>query len=501
MSSLPPKDSADLSPPLPENWSNICESEPLSFSGMIQPHGALVQVDIMGKITHASHNIGDFLPELPACFGKTFPSDLLDRMGASPDQILDSSPGDRREMPALALTPGAPPLDAVFIRNSEGFLIELFLSPYSSPPLDPTLTLPFSRSLSLEELNQELVSRIRAITGFDRVMIYAFRDDGDGEVLAENKNPDQYGTYLGLRFPGSDIPKIARELYLKNPWRLIPKASAAPLSVRSLTGRPPDLSISDLRSVSPVHITYLANMGVAGSLSFPVIEGRSLWGLVACHSRSPRTLALETLSAARSIVKNYNMALLQSHATERIRSMDNLSCQLAPFREIFLKTDKPEDILSVCATCLSTLFKACGLVFFRNNAFSAWGTTPSPQDLEKLRDLLDPQRSNPLWHTVSLSRSHPGAGPLPVAGMMALKLPKNSDLWIFRPETLQEVSWGGNPHKPVETDGSGSGISPRQSFERWIEKRVGECLPWSPFDTLAALHLLRTASPPPGSPS
>ncbi len=501
MSSLPPKDSAGLLPPLPENWATICESEPLSFSGMIQPHGALVQIDLTGKITHASTNIGDLIPELPEHFGKRFPSDLLKRMGTTLDQILSSSPGDRKESVSMGLTAGFPSLDAVFIRNSEGFLIELFLSRHSQSPLPPTLTTPFSRSLSPEDLDQELVSRIRAITGFDRVMLYAFRDDGDGEVLAENRNPDSYGTYLGLRFPGSDIPKIARELYLKNPWRLIPHAPAPSLPIRSLTGRPPDLSFSDLRSVSPVHVAYLANMGVVASLSFPVIETKSLWGLVACHSRSPRTLGLETLSAARSIVKHYNMALLQSHAEERIRTIDSLDHRLAPFREIFSKTENPDDILSVCATSLATLFNACGLVFFHNHAFTSWGTTPSLQSLDKLHELLGPRRSDPLWHTVSLTQSLPGIGPLPVAGLMALKLPKNSDLWIFRPETLQEVVWGGNPQKPVESDASGAGISPRQSFERWVEKRVGQSLPWDKLDTLAALHLLRSSSPPPASPS
>ena len=501
MSSLPPKDSADLSPPLPENWANICESEPLSFSGMIQPHGALLQIDLTGKITHATTNIGDLLPELPAHFGKKFPSDLLDRMGTTLDQILSSSPGDRKEVAAAVLTAGGPSLDTLLIRNSEGLLLELFPSHHSHSPLDPSLTSPFSKSLSPEALDQELVSRIRAITGYDRVMLYVFRNDGDGEVLAEDRNPDNYGTYLGLRFPGSDIPKIARELYLKNPWRLIPNAPAPPLSIRSLTGRPPDLSLSDLRSVSPVHVAYLANMGVVASLSFPVIENRSLWGLVACHSRSPRRLALETLSAARSIVRNYNMALLQSHAEERIRAIDSLSYRLAPFREIFSKTDNPDDILSVCATSLATLFNACGLVFFRGQTFTAWGTTPSIERLEKLHELLGPRRSNPLWHTVSLSQSLPEIGPLPVAGLMALKLPKNSELWIFRPETLQEVVWGGNPHKPVETNSSGTGVSPRQSFERWVEKCVGKSLPWENFDTLAALHLLRTSSPLPDSPS
>ena len=500
MSSIPPHSPSNLSSSLPDNWADLCESEPLSFSGMIQPHGALLQIDVGGKITHASENIDHFFPGITECIGQNLPPDFFHRTHTPLDILLQSNVGERRDLSSIRLVDKGPEIDAVLTRNGEGILIEFFSSPQSPSHPDPALSLPFSRGLTKEELFSGVVTRVRAITGFDRVMLYAFRTDGDGEVLAEDHNPESYGTYLGLRFPGSDIPQIARELYLKNPWRQIPDAPASPVPIHSLTGHPPDLSHSDLRSVSPVHQAYLANMNVVASLSFPVIENRSLWGLVACHAKSPTILPLKTLSMARLVVRNFNMSLLQLHAEERMQAFERLNYRLSPFREIFSKSENPEDILSVSATLLASLFEGCGLAFFSGHRFTLWGTTPPPSTIESLHEILESTFQEPIWQTVSLSESFPGIGVIPVAGLMVIKLKNQCSLWIFRPETIQEVAWGGNPHKPVETISSGLVISPRQSFERWVEKRVGQSLPWDKFTHLAALHLIRTTTAaPPGS--
>lgn len=501
MSSIPPIATSNSSSHLPDNWSDICESEPLSFSGMIQPHGALLQIDVGGKVTHASANIDHLFPGTSECIGKQLSADFFQRVHTPLDTLLTSSAGERRDLSAIRLAGSGPEIDVVLTRNGEGILIELFSSPHahSVPAPDPALTRPFPKGLTMDELFSGVVTRIRAITGFDRVMLYAFRTDGDGEVLAEDRNPESYGTYLGLRFPGSDIPQIARELYLKNPWRLIPEAPASPVPIRSMTGNPPDLSCSDLRSVSPVHQAYLANMNVVASLSFPITENRALWGLVACHAKSPTILSLNTLSLAKVVVRNFNMALLQLHAEEGMQAFESLTYRLSLFRDIFSKSENPEDILSVSATLLSSLFEGCGLAFFSGHRFTLWGTTPPPSTIEILHEILESSAQEPIWQTVSLSESFPGIGVFPVAGLMVIRLQRNCSLWIFRSETLQEVVWGGNPQKPVETNASGVPISPRQSFERWVEKRVGQSLPWGKLTHLAALHLIRTTAAPPGS--
>lgn len=59
-----------------------------------------------------------------------------------------------------------------------------------------------------------------AVTGFDRIMIYKFDPDGNGEVIAESTRSSME-SFLGLNYPAADIPQQARALYLRNPFRII----------------------------------------------------------------------------------------------------------------------------------------------------------------------------------------------------------------------------------------------------------------------------------------
>src|SRR5690606_36463889 len=123
---------------------------------------------------------------------------------------------------------------------------------------------------SLSELCTGVVRAVRRLTGFERVMLYRFDADGHGSVDAEIKEP-QLEPYLGLHYPASDIPRQARALYLKNWLRIIPNARYTPArlvpAARPDTGGPLDLSFAVLRSVSPIHLEYLANMGIHASMS------------------------------------------------------------------------------------------------------------------------------------------------------------------------------------------------------------------------------------------
>ncbi len=125
---------------------------------------------------------------------------------------------------------------------------------------------------------------MRGLTGFDRVMVYRFAHDGSGEVIAESARGG-LESYLGLHYPASDIPRQARILYERNWLRIIPDISATPAAVEPglIAGRPLDLSMSVLRSVSPIHIEYLQNMGVGASMSVSILRDGKLWGLFACH--------------------------------------------------------------------------------------------------------------------------------------------------------------------------------------------------------------------------
>jgi two-component system, chemotaxis family, sensor kinase Cph1 len=311
-----------------------CELEALHLSGAILPHGTLLVVDRDGKISHVAANIADWLGTPPeAWLDQSLPDEL-----ATPLLDLALKSGSRLMLEDVMQAPahtGKGLLDLVASRNQEqSITLELTASQvegYSSgfDPGCPPLLTSFSNSptdkQTITAAQEELVQHIMNITGFQRVMLYSFREEGDGQVIAEARQGEAFGSYLGLRFPASDIPHIARALYLKNPWRLIPEPAKDPVPLLSRVGSAPDLTYSDLRSVSEVHRVYLANMGVTASLSFPVISGGVLIALVACHHNSPRQPPLRSLIRASRLTADFGLAMSASQAHNRIRLIDGLA--------------------------------------------------------------------------------------------------------------------------------------------------------------------------------
>ena len=102
----------------------------------------------------------------------------------------------------------------------------------------------------MPQLLDTLAESVRELTGFDRVLVYRFDEDQHGEVVAEAR-ADDLESYLGLHYPESDIPRQARELYLRNWIRSIPDArllagpaGAAPAARHRQAARPEPLGAS-----------------------------------------------------------------------------------------------------------------------------------------------------------------------------------------------------------------------------------------------------------------
>lgn len=83
------------------------------------------------------------------------------------------------------------------------------------------------------ELAQIAAVEIKRLSGFDRVMLDKFDQNWNGQVVAEAREQD-LEPFLGLWFLASDVPRNARELYLRNPYRLIPNRVFNPACLRSL---------------------------------------------------------------------------------------------------------------------------------------------------------------------------------------------------------------------------------------------------------------------------
>ena len=120
---------------------------------------------------------------------------------------------------------------------------------------------------SLQALADETARLVGRLTGYDRVMVYRFDELGHGQVFSEVCK-DGLEAFLGNRYPASDIPQIARRLYLQNRIRLLVDVDYAPQGLtprlNPLNGRELDMSLCGLRSMSPIHLQYLRNMGRPG---------------------------------------------------------------------------------------------------------------------------------------------------------------------------------------------------------------------------------------------
>jgi diguanylate cyclase (GGDEF)-like protein len=345
------------------------------------------------------------------------------------------------------------------------------------------------RAPDLDALFCAAAAEVQRLSGFDRTMVYRFDEDWNGEVVAEATNgADTPVKYLGLHFPASDIPEQARRLYLANPLRLIPDVNYVPVPLvpqRDRSGNPVDLSATILRSVSPVHIEYLQNMGVAATLTISIVTGGRLWGLIACHHPRPRHIDYRTRSACLLLGN-----LLAWQSALRLEML-GLQGQLRSKELIAAVGDglrRHDDLITgLCSTSkeLLDLFSAQGFVVVTQGVLRRVGLVPASDWIvaeiaKKLRSFAD---VGVAWNH-RIGRLMPDAVQVPpsASGALLVTVSEAGDeyLLFFRDEVLKTVRWGGDMRTPV-TEFAGQ-IHPRASFALWEETVRGESSPWSDGD-------------------
>ena len=484
-----------------------CDREPIHIPGLIQPHGVLLVLDASTlEIIQVSRNTQEWLGRSPQDLLDQPLSVLLDaEQRAAIDQCLI---GDFECINPLDIAIDRQGEQLQFdgiVHQSEGIvLLELerkttedratFFEFYHQ--VRGAIT-RIQKAPTLRDMSQVVVTEMRRMTGFDRVMVYQFDPDGSGRVIAEDTN--QPTPYLDLRYPPSDIPKQARKLYTLNWLRLIPTARYEPVSLtpanNPLTGQPLDLSLSVLRSVSPIHLEYLQNMGVTASMSISLIQNQQLWGLIACHHSSPRHVPYSIRTACEFIGQVMSMELANKMANEDLDYRMALKSLQTSFVESLAQSKYLMDGLVQFQSKLLDLVSATGAVVYMGESqrdskperIACIGQTPPESALPALIQWLKPHLHLNLFHTQSLSSLYPEAAPFKAiaSGLLALEISKVHQTYIlwFRPEVLQTVNWGGNPNKPVEVQSDGTCyLTPRKSFERWQETVRGCSLPWKPCE-------------------
>jgi chemotaxis family two-component system sensor kinase Cph1 len=278
-----------------------CEREPIHIPGSIQPHGLMVVAD--PETLKVSHVAGDIEGRL-GCH-EWCGSDLKSVIGPLlADQAALVASGAHQSSLGRLTTPSAETLDVSAHLSGRHLVIELEPASDLATPmaLVEEAAKGFERAVSLVAMCERAAIAFRRLTGFDRVMVYRFLDDEAGQVLAEDRRQDLPG-FLNHHFPASDIPRQARALYVRNLTRVIPDVAYRPAPLRPVWTDPEPLDLSDsaLRSVSPIHLQYLANMDVSASASISIVNDGTLWGLIACHNATPRGISYDVRVACRTL--------------------------------------------------------------------------------------------------------------------------------------------------------------------------------------------------------
>ncbi|MBF0470168.1 MAG: GAF domain-containing protein [Gammaproteobacteria bacterium] len=475
--------------------TEICESERLHLSGKIQGYGILIQVDMgSGVITHVSDNIRDLDGLTPeALCGQ--PLSCLPWLEREIPPQLPGRVGPFRQIHRLVTTKTTA-YDAVLIENGSALLLELEPTPQQQEMIQ---IWEYERDLhqlptvaeELPHYHNDTLSSIQSIIGFDRVMVYRFHSDWSGEVIAEVCNPE-HGSYLGLHFPASDIPAIARNLYQINSCRLIADTRAEAVAIHGENGTPPDLTYSDLRSVSEMHLAYLDNMGVRASFSVPIIVNQRLWGLISCHHLQPRYLNRNQRAVCASLIKTYSLALSTYYTSYRVKQMDSLERRIDTVLEAISLYSNPLEGVEQQSNLLLESLGADGIAMAYHDDVVIVGEAPDLQEMSEIDDWFLNRQESSLVTIDNLSSEFELSQTLlaRTSGLLAIRARSPRSGWVriywFRQEEIQEVPWAGNPNKPFAEDASATTLSPRRSFEKWIEIRRGYSRPWSHEDRLTA---------------
>lgn len=489
---------------------DLCAREPIHLPGSIQPHGALLVLDPTAfTLLQASSNASEVLG------AELRPGGPWPRGVPLLDAVLRAVRSARAEGVASAtLSAEGHRLSLQLHAGPQGLLVELEASSSSEAdtfdalyPRIRSFVDRIEQAADVRGLCDIAAGEVRRLTGFHRVMVYRFNAEWHGTVIAEDGD-GTLPSYLDLRFPASDIPAQARELYRRTRLRLIPDAHYTPVPVLPAAsprdGAPLDLSAAALRGVSPVHLTYMRNMGTAASMSISILFDGALWGLISCHHAEPRVLGPQLRSSCDFIGQLLAMQIGSrergAHADARLALKDVES-------ELLARVSRAPTVSSGLAESPEPWLRlagASGAAVVKDGSVLTAGRTPSNEQLGALAAWLHQRRMasapaaaevaqasppgtapriegqiDTVFQTHELPRHHPAAAAYTDTGCGLLAVPISAlhahYIFWFRPELVHTVRWGGEPVKATDAEGR---LHPRLSFSQWAEEVRGKAERW-----------------------
>ncbi len=487
-----------------------CADEPIRFPGAIQPHGLLLTLTEPAlQIIQVSANVETLLARAPeSLIGQPLHSLIGAEHTAQVLQALQQATFS--EAAPLRFELNGTEFEGLLHRHQGVLILELEIHVKNFQPRNVAgvnthlgrMLQRLQAATTLQALYDISVKEIQAMTGYDRVLIYRFEEEGHGQVIAEASDPSME-VFNGLFFPASDIPEQARELYRTNWLRIIPNADYQPVplvpKLRPDTQTPLDLSFATLRSVSPIHCQYMKNMGVLSSMSISLLKGDKLWGLISCGNRQPLHVPHELRMACQTIGQVLSLQISAMETLELTRQREEKVEALARLNQAMV--DSPQNVFDGLAqqpATLMALVNAGGIAIIEDKQLHRYGNCPEPEEIRALHKWLQ-ARGEPVFASHHLSSVYPPAAQYQsvASGVLAMSLPKpvdNGVLW-FRPEVKENINWSGDPRKPLDLENSDAGmrLRPRTSFEIWKVEMAGISTKWSHGDRFAANDLRRSA--------
>lgn len=491
---------------------STCDSEPVQTPGCIQAHGALLVLRLGDlRILQASENSLQYLGEEAAqllghpvghvvgAAGEARLREMLER------DTLDRGASYAFTVPARA---DAVALDVCVHTSQDVAVLEFEATGRASAHTEgdyfELLKSAVSRlqaAVSVRAFCQQVTEVVRSVTGLDRVMVYRFHADLHGEVIAESAR-DGLTPWLGLHYPAADIPQPAREIFKRIWIRPLPDAAGPLVELWPLanpdTGRALDMTHCALRGASVMYTEYLANMGVAASLTMPILRDGELWGLIACHHGTPTRFPYQVRAACELLAQVASLQLKSAEDAEQLAYRLQLK---RIHQQLVARSAREGDLLALTAHQPSLLdaVDAGGAALHYMNRWWRVGRVPKVPQLDALAAWLYERpefesATRPVFSTDAWARVCPDAVGLAdvASGVLATVLSRQQRgllVW-FRPETMQTVTWAGNPYdEPAVPGPHGRRLSPRASFEMFVESVHGRSLPWSDVEIDAALRL------------
>jgi|GEM_PF-399868 len=488
----------------------FCDRQPLHLTGQIQPHGVILVVSKRDfKIVQVSENTG-------ILFGIE-PRDMLNhslKTFVSQQSFLEINQKTKINIVNISLAISFKTINkystylSMLHEKDECMVIEMEFKnviqakEYKFTSVFQQLQLVMSAinaAKSIEEVAAIAAKEIKVITEFDKVMIYSFDEEWNGTVIGEEMN-EGMENYLGLKFPASDVPKQARDLYLKSPYRIIPNREYVPSKlipeINPLTGNVTDLSDCRLRSVIPVHLEYLKNMNVMASMSTRIIHREKLWGLIACHHRTEKYLSFEECSILEflsNIISSKLSSVINLSSHDKNIKLNSLYNQLA---EHIGSDDNLITALKLNNKSLLSMLGADSVAICWRGEIETIGKTPQIEEIKKIRDWLTTKELSKVFHSDSLTQIFDEASVFADVASGLLSLPiqpyEGNYILAFRSEAIKDITWGGNPGEVIIFEKNSSNYHPRNSFQIWKETVRNTSIPW-PDDEIAMAERFRNA--------